>query len=514
MKKHLLPFTFLSAIWVYFSVIVHSQISPAIQWHKTWGGGGVDQAKAVQQCRDGGYVMFGHTTSANGDVTGNHGSYDYWVVKMDANGTLEWQKSLGGTGMDWGTSIQQTTDDGFIVAGFTTSNNGDVSGNHGDYDYWLVKLDDSGNIQWQKSYGGMGIEQAKSIRQCADGGYIVAGSSWSSDGDVTGPHGSDDYWVVKLDTIGNLQWQYTFGGTGNDLATCVRQTADHGYVVVGYTNSSDVNIAGIKGGFDYWIIKLDSIGTVEWSKRYGGEGDDEAFSVQQTRDDGYIIAGFTSSIGGDITANKGTFDYWIVKLDDAGALQWQKTIGGSGVENAYAINLTADGGYIVAGNSNSNNGDVTGLHGSSDSWLVKLNANGVIQWQKMMGGSAVDQGYDVEQTTDGGYIVAGFTVSSNGDLNDDNINGDYWIIKLENNAAGIEEQTSHSHVSVFPNPSNNWINVDSDAEIQSIDIYTVLGQRIRTEKKSPLSIADLPAGAYLLYVKTNNGVDRLRIIKQ
>ena len=186
-------------------------------------------------------------------------------------------------------SVRQTTDGGYIIAGMSNSTNGDVSGNHGNPDYWLVKLDTNGNLQWQKSYGGSAADAASSVRQTSDGGYIIAGQSESNDGDVSGNHGYIDYWIVKTDSNGNLQWQKSFGGSGEDSAYYIEQSNDSGYIIVGSTESYNGDVTGFHGGYeDYWIVKTDNNGILQWEKCLGGSDSDIASSIQQTLDSGTL----------------------------------------------------------------------------------------------------------------------------------------------------------------------------------------------------------------------------------
>ena len=286
-------------------------------------------------------------------------------------------KCLGGSDYDEAHSIWQTSDGGYIIAGYTNSNDGDVSGNHGRGDYWIVKLDRKGNIIWQKCLGGSDYDEAQSIQQTSDGGFIVAGSTWSNNGDVTGKHGSSeefDYWIVKLNGTGNIAWQKCLGGSADDVAFSIQQTADAGFIVAGVTSSNNGDVTGKYGGTDYWIVKLDSTGNITWQKCLGGSADDAAFSIQQTADTGFIVAGVTSSNNGDVTGNHGGTDCWIVKLSNTGYIQWRKCLGGSHNDWALSIQQTSDSGFIVAGYTRSNNGDVTGNHGESDYWIVKFEA--------------------------------------------------------------------------------------------------------------------------------------------
>jgi hypothetical protein len=290
-----------------------------IEWQRCLGGGNDDAAYGVVQAADGGYVVAGYTDSYDGNVSGKHDLYDYWVTKLDASGKMKWQRCLGGDNYDWAHSIQQTSDGGYVVAGETQSNDGNVSGNHGGADYWVTKLNGSGNLVWQKCLGGDGNDLAHSIRQTSDGGYVVAGSTESNGGDVSGNHGLHDYWVVKLDSSGSIVWRKCLGGNNSDWASSIQQTSDDGYVVAGATLSNDGDVSGNHGSNDYWAVKLDSSGNLVWRKCLGGNNSDWASSIQQTSDGGYVVAGATLSNDGDVSE-----DFWVVKLDSSGKKEWRR----------------------------------------------------------------------------------------------------------------------------------------------------------------------------------------------
>ena len=426
--------TLILVLFLFFEILTKAFTqAPPIQWEKSLGGIGSDINFSIQQTTDGEYITIGYSNSNDNDVTGNHGENDYWVVKLDSIGNILWQKSLGGTGDDIAYFIQQTTDKGYIIAGESNSTDGDVTGNHGGYDYWIVKLDSIGNIQWEKSFGGTSDEEAYCVQQTTDGGYVVAGWSRSTDGDVTGNHGSYDYWIVKLNTIGNILWQKCLGGTAGELAYFTQQTTDGGYIIAGWTRSTDGDVIGnhAGGGEDYWIVKLDSSGTLKWQKCLGGTGDELTHSIQQTNDNGYIVGGWSPSDDGDVTGNHGLDDYWIVKLDSIGNIQWQKSLGGTNIDfGGYSIQQTNDNGYVVTGSSQSNDSDVTGNHGGKDYWVVKLDSIGNIQWQKSLGGTNSEGAHSVQETTDGGYIISGSSNSTDGDVTGNHGGYDYWIVKL------------------------------------------------------------------------------------
>jgi uncharacterized delta-60 repeat protein len=396
--------------------------APTIEWEKCFGGSEDDGVESVEQTSDGGYIVAGYSKSADGDLSQNHGGFDAWVFKLKDDGTLDWQKSLGGSGHDEAYSIYQTKDGGFVVAGSSDSQDGDVSGNHGGKDFWVVKLTPHGEIEWQKSLGGSGEDIARSVQQTDDGGYILAGESDSQDGDVSGNHGKWDGWVVKLKPNGELEWQKSFGDYDFDRANSIRQTSDGGFVFAGLVSSRSKK----HSKRDMWVVKLKSNGSLEWEKRLGGSESEEAQSIQETSDGGYIVAGNSDSNDGDVSGIHGGMilkgfvlyprDFWVVKLHADGAIAWQRILGGSEHDFGRAVQQTVDGGYIVTGYTKSEEGDISENRGRDDFWVVKLKTDGTLDWQKSLGGSDTDRAYDIAQTKDGGYIVVGSSNSSDGDI--------------------------------------------------------------------------------------------------
>jgi hypothetical protein len=438
--KHLFILTF----FLFSNYFLNAQQAPAIQWQKSLGGTNDDRPFCTRKTSDAGYVVAGASFSNDGDVSGHHGTLnfaDFWITKLSSTGSLDWQKSLGGTGDDWARSIQQTLDGGYIIAGYTTSSNGDVTGHHGDYDCWVVKLSADGSLAWQKTLGGTFEDRAYCIQQTSDSGYIIAAESLSDDGDVTGHRGStynSDYWVVKLSGTGNIEWEKSLGGTWNDHAYSIQQTSDQGYIVCGISNSADGDVSGNHsiGNYDYWVVKLDSQGGIAWQKCLGGTQFENGQGIRQTTDGGYIVGGFSYSADGDVTGHHGSTgnaDFWTVKLGSTGGIQWQKSLGGTGGDWAFAIEPTADGGYITVGVSNSTNGDASGnndIYGNY--WIVKISNTGMLQWQKSLGSPTLygEEAYSIQQTSDNGYIIAGSASANGGDVTGNHGNADFWIVKL------------------------------------------------------------------------------------
>jgi hypothetical protein len=388
-----------------------SSIVTASEWQKYLGGNGDESANSVQETKDLGYIVAGYTSSSDGIAVGYKGKYDYWIVKVDSNGVIEWQKCLGGSGIDCAQDIHQTNDLGYIVAGYTNSKDGDISKNNGDYDFWIVKLNDTGYIMWQKCLGGTSDDRAYDIQETDDGGYVVAGYTGSNDADVIGKHEGDnsiipstDFWIVKINATGSIQWQKCLGGSSWDAATSIVQTNERDYVVAGWTYSNDFDITGYQGNGDILIVKLSSAGDIEWENCLGGDGIDIASKILQASDDKYIIAGYTNSKTGNITNNYGDYDFLLFSLNKQGMMQWQKCYGGVDSDFAYDVGEVNDKGYIITGRTES-------FDISSQVYLLKTYSNGTKEWEKYIGGNEFDQGNSVQQTSDEGYIIAGNTKS-------------------------------------------------------------------------------------------------------
>ncbi len=308
---------------------------------------------------------------------------DYWIVKLDKRGNTQWDKTIGGDEFDYLTSIENGGDGGYVLAGASTSSaSGEKSeGNRGwNADYWIVKLDAQGNKQWDKTFGGNDDDYATQIKKTRDGGYIVSGGSISDNvGDKTEKNkGFYDCWFVKINSEGNKQWDKTIGGTGGDDANSVIQTADGGYMA-GCTSASPMSYdktQNSKGENDYWMVKLNSAGQKEWDKTIGGNKSDVATGMQQTQDSGFIIGGYSASgISGDKSeACRGVYDYWIVKVTKAGKVEWNKTIGGQSDDECLALCEYAKNNYLIGGSSYSGvSGDKNKkLKGSRDYWIVLL----------------------------------------------------------------------------------------------------------------------------------------------
>ena len=394
-----------------------------------------------------------------------------------------WEKSYGGKHSEYLFDAQPTADYGFILAGSSLSNKSGnkTDNNNGDLDYWVWKMDEKGELDWQKSFGGSGFDLLQSIKNTRDGGFILAGTS-SSNSDFQKKdscRGVTDFWVIKLDAKGEEQWQKTIGGSGQDELLCAFQTRDGGYMLGGSSSSSpspltpeggteeDNSIKNLKldlygkseksrGNMDYWIVKLDKEGTVLWQKTYGGEYADLLRSMEQTKDDGYILGGYSNSSqsGEKVDANTGIGDYWIVKLDDVGSIEWQKTYGGTGDNQLYVIHQTQEGGYIAGGNSNSTT-PLTSLGGNvrsgTDFWVLKLDEKGAVVWSETYDYGKVDILTSLVENKDHTYLIGGYAQNErdNSSLksikkDDDGIN-DYIALKIDEKGEVLWDKTVGSN---------------------------------------------------------------------
>ena len=518
--------TCISVLLVFVSLLANGQsASPSIEWLKSYGGTSDDGAWSIQQTNDGGLIVAGYAESNDGNVSGNHGNADVWIVKLDDMGDTIWTRTLGGTADDRAFSIDQTADNGFIVAGISLSNDGDVMSHHGGEDFWIVRLDTLGDIIWTRTLGGTGNDVALSVQQTSDSGFIVAGFTESDDGDISGNHGGRDSWVIKLDAVGNTIWSRALGGTSNDEIISIHQTTDYGFIAAGYSESNDGDVAVNHGGRDFWIIKLNEAGNIVWNRVLGGSSDDGAYSIRQTIDGGYIVAGYSQSDDGDVTGFHGIQDAWVVKLDTAGNTIWTHVMGGTGNDAALTVQQTTNGGFIVGGFSDSDDGYVSTNHGSHDIWIVNLDAAGDTVWSHVLGGLGDDGAWGIQQTSDSGFVAAGFSASNDGDFSGNHGGFDFCIVKLSTGqvltSSSIDHASSGLEAVVYPNPvmEKLFIKFNHDvAYASTISIYNILGERINNLHTSTINteinVKGLPDGIYLLQIDSGQSILTKKFIKK
>lgn len=413
-----------------------------IYWEESLGGSLNDQAHDILPTSDGNYLIIGTTDSDDDDVSASMGQQDVWVVKVNPEGEILWEKSYGGSLNDYAKdAVVSASGDEYVIAGSTYSTDGDVTGNNGQRDAWVLKINNAGELQWAQCFGGDTVELFNGIISASGGGYLCMGNATSVNDDLTGNNGGTDLWCVKIDEDGNLSWQKNYGGSFGDFGFHAAEGAD-GYMLAGYSYSNDLDVSGHHGDSstsDYWILKTDLSGDLSWQKSCGGDYTDVATKILYKTDGNYIIAGKSYSDNGDISSHHGTTAYtdaWLLELDDTGTIVTEKSIGGSYDDEANSISYDTDGGFILAGNSESSDGDLTDHFGTADSpdfILYKLNSDYSVAWTNNFGGLNDDIANAVYPYGENYYLAVGHTKSISGDVeyhHGSSPNFDYWLVNF------------------------------------------------------------------------------------
>ncbi len=457
MKKLLLSLSFLLA-----SVFVYSQITFERHYDCTGHNGGTD----VLQTDDGGYLV---------------ATQYLCLIKTDQYGDTLWTKCLGGNLGQNFFSLKKTNDNCFIACG--SSHGFGLYGSN----YWLAKFNANGDTIWQKGYGGYGDEDAYDVIQTSDGGFALVGASTSFGGAI---------YFVKTDNQGDTLWTKLYSKSYTSFANSLIQLADNGYVIVGETGIGSVNR-------NLLVIRTNMNGDTIWMKTFGGNNNEVGYSVKETDDGGFIISGATKSFG------LGGYDVYLIKIHSNGLIQWTKTIGGINDDSGGECVLTSDGGYAVAGSTNSFGS------GNYDAYLLKLNSIGDTLWSKTFGGLGIDAAGYIKETTDGGFIIAGRTESYGG-------NSDVYLIKTDANGqvAGIDDYPSmYNGITVYPNPTTRQVNIQIPKQFgqtKTLEVFDFVGQLqlSKTDNFSEIDISSLTSGLYFIVVtNTDNERQTFKIIK-
>jgi hypothetical protein len=465
--------------------LLSTAVFAQITFERTYGDTADDYGYSVQQTSDGGYIIAGGTESFG------LGSYDVYLIKTDSLGDTLWTMTYGGVDYDNAYSVYQTSDDGYIIGGSTWSFGSGRS------DFYLIRTDSSGETLWTKAHGDTFIDWGRTVQQTFDGGFIIAG--------VTAICGSCDFnfYLVRINSLGDTLWTRIYGGPGGDWGWSCQQTSDGGFVIVGQTSSFG------SGANDVWLIKTNSLGDTLWTRTYGDFQSEVGYSVQETFDGGYIIAGSKSG------------DVYMVKTDSLGGTLWSRTIGGSGWHYCRSVQQTSDGGFICVGETESFGSD------STDFYLVRVNPLGDTLWTKTYGGPNDDWGYSVQQTSDGGFVVTGCK-------NCPSQSSDVYLIKTDENGmvVGVEEESSEFGIRIaefrlkrnFPNPFNKLTTISYQLKATShttLEIYDITGRLVETlvnEHKEPgvyqvkWNGRDQASGIYFYRIRSREFVDTRKMV--
>jgi len=544
--------------------LVFSQQPLVKKWDYRFGGTAKEILYSFQSTFDKGFILGGYSISGvTGDISQPAMGGDFWIIKTDSMGAKQWDKRFGGFNEDGMLFIHQTADSGYVLCGRSLSGVGGdkTEPGWGGWDFWIVKIDAFGTKQWDKNFGGLQNETAAMIRQTVDGGYILGGECLSGmSGDKTQANWDPtnltaDYWIVKIDAAGNKQWDKRFGGTDNDVFTSLVIDDDGGYLLGGYSasDSSGDKTQDTWGNYDYdiWIVKIDSSGNKLWDKNFGGTGSDFLYSIGKTNEGGFILGGTSNSgVSGDKTqplwdtcANCYKIDLWIIKTDWLGNKQWEKAFGGFMQENVIGnITQTSDGGYLIGSTSYSGiSGDKTENNlGREQSWILKTDSLANKQWDKTLRTACDSSEHDeiglAYQLSNGCYVMANYTTAGiGGDKTQPSwdtvcqpyCKSDYWIIKFCDStyATSVFEPISAVIINISPNPFVREISITiqkPDLKQATFTIRNILGQTIfRQQELNPgesyTTIFDLgftTKGIYLFEIVLDGERTVKKIVKE
>ena len=512
----------LSAILLFFAINASAQV-PEIIWQQCYGTATRDVAFGIAPAEDG-YMLAVEVESGEG-LTNYHGLDDIWIVNIDSTGAILWEKCFGGSGYDTPRKIISIGNNEFYVLGGTGSTDGDVqSYNQGNGDLWVVKINGEGDLLWEKCYGSWGTEEPRDMILTADGGFALLARISASGGDISNYYGSYDNWVVKCDSLGNIEWEITLGNNGLDNGISLMINSAGNIMMIGAAQKYGGLVECYPDGVwaDVWIVELDLQGNILTQYCYGGSHYDLGNNLIEL-EDGFAFVAFTHSNDGDVSGLHGPSaappdgwsDIWMVRLNEQMEIIWQKCLGGYRTEGPNFITRIEDGGFLVVGMTTSNDGDVSGNHSypgtHTDIWVVKLNENGDIEWQRCYGGFSsqrLENPHTILKKSDYNYVIAASTKGSpTYDVQCGTFEGyNAWIfeIALPDTVGVITATASANEIKVYPNPADDYLvfenNVALSANNYQIQIMNIFGQVISTlemnNSKTVLETQDFAPGIY------------------
>jgi len=496
--------SFLCLGFVCCSSILRAQQPPEIEWQRCFGtANGEEYAQAVP-LTDGGFLLVGSTS---GGPTGWNGL----VIRTDETGNTLWSRTYGGSMEDKLRGAVAMPGGGFMLLGFTTSNNGDVSGNHGQGDVWLVRINSEGSITWQKCIGGPGYETSNQLILSNGGDLLISCTARGAGDDVPNAYGNADAWLIRADTLGTVLWSSVFGGSSDDLGGTITEVEDH-IIYCNATRSADGQVEESFGNWDIWVLRINGSGELQNTWSFGGSESDGAFIVP-SQNGGFLLIGSTESNDGMITAPPigGTSDIWLCWLDSNLSIVQQMRLGGLGSDSPTEVLRMPDDGWLIGATVSSDGGDVTGYNGGFyDIWAVRLDAQGVIQWQRTFGGSSDDRGGRLTRSADGGVLMLGISNSSDGDVTSLFPGYDIWAVKFMLDPTSIAEENAMASIRLYPNPCTDLLHVVNPSPTGASLPWRITDAQGRTVLTGTLSgslgqvpVATLVTGPYTVGLEWN-----------
>ena len=527
------------------SIIIYSNIlfsqNYQIEWQSCFGGTIADEARDIIGLESG-YFIAGYTGSNDGDITFTHGSSDYWVVKIDFFGNIVWEKTYGGTQSEGISTILPDINGNNYLLGGSNSSDCDITTDPyiDSWDFWIIKVDSSGNKLWNKIVGGNGDEILWTGTPTSDGGVVALGWSGSENGDVSINYGAYDAWMVKLSSEGEVEWDFTLGTNQQDYGQAIIQTTDGGFLV---GCSSEIYGPGnlnceTNGNADGILVKLDSLRNIEWQQCYGGSWHDGIIGLLEI-EDGYMFLAYASTNDGDLVGSgwhegynhlgNPTSDTWAVKVDFLGNIIWKKCYGGSKYDDSQTIYQLEDGSFMIFGNTDSHDGDVIGNHSgndlANDIWAIKISSEGELLSQQCFGGWGDDRiDFGVVKKSDNDFVIAGQT-DRIGDVNTCDVHTlnipDYWVFEIKDTTVSLPENRQIAQLKVYPNPAKDYVVFENTAWLTSfqhpdyIRITDILSQTIEIieikGEKTIWDINQIKPGIYFYKTEDGNFMGKLVI---
>ncbi|MCR5860903.1 T9SS type A sorting domain-containing protein [Flavobacterium sp. J372] len=510
---------FVQLLFLFITALCYAQ-APQVLWDKYFGGQG-GEAISIEKTADGGFIIAGTAQNAHEDAVNFVNGPDVFVVKVNANFDKEWSYCYGGQYYESPSKIIQTSDGGYAFAATKS-----IAG--ASFNVWVVKLNTAGQVSWEYNFGGSNEDWASDIVETASGDLVVSGWSRSSNGDVLLNKGLGDYWILRLNQNGIKQQSFTYGGTDDDNATSLVVNPDGTMIVAGETFSENNNVTCRNPSTcesDFWLIKLSETGIILWAKCFGSVYSGTNFfnrpeAIIRTNDNGYMIVGYGRD--NSVQNSFGGFDFWAIKIDDNGNLQWKKNYGGQGDDRAYSVRQTIDGGYVIAGSSWSNDGQVlvdfasTYLSSLQNGWVIKVDGNGNLEWQKAIGGDfSVDYLNDLVEISDGEFAAIGRPGLESNNHTANSAGRRFWIVRLSQNAMSTNTPGLKS-LSVYPVPVGNTLHIDSGQEVKKVSVCDISGRNIFTvsaQNITEISTVNLMPGIYNVIIDTDTGAAVKKITK-